>query len=537
MGKNKGYYPNCDATIWLRSCKKEIIKPIKGKASGTIPFWINGSLYRNGPGLLEIGDCRVGHLFDGLGLLHKFSIKNGTVTYQCRFLRSNTYKRNIKANRIVVTDFGTKSVPDPCQTIFHRIASTFKWGGETSDNAMVSIYPFGDELYALSEMPYIHKINKNNLQTEGRIDLKEKMGVVCHSSHPHVMSNGTVYSLAVTASVLGPQHNIVCFPNKPKNHVNDYSMFDKAHVVAGISARWPLHPSYMHTFGVTKNYFIIVEQPLSVAIPQMCIKSLMNMPLWGAMKWYENEQTQINVVSRKSGKIAYTFFAKPFFYLHLINQYECSNHIVVDICSYKDPSMIDCMYIEALKDVQSNPDYASMFRSKPIRFVLPLIDSYGGIEVGKNLVKLPKTKAKAFLQKNRRIYVKPEKLCNLGCETPTINYKKYLGTKYRYFYAISADVDAENPGTIIKVDTLRKTTKTWCEDSCYPSEPIFIPSPNSQSEDDGVILSALVWGGADTHHVGLIVLNAKTMQEMGRTEFRTSSPVPKCLHGWFLPNK
>ncbi|KAK5649129.1 hypothetical protein RI129_004021 [Pyrocoelia pectoralis] len=494
MEKEKNYYPNCDTTVWLRSCKKEIIKPLKGKVTGTIPFWINGVLFRNGPGLLEIGDCKIGHLFDGLALLHRFSIKNGAVTYQCRFLQSNTYKKNTKANRIVVTDFGTRSVPDPCQTIFKRISSTFKWENDVPDNAMISIYPFGDELYTFTETPFIHKINKKNLQTEERVDMKERMGVVSHSSHPHVTSNVSYMHCTILDK-------------------NDYSMFDQAQIVAGIPARWPLHPSYMHTFGITKNYFVIVEQPLSVAVPQMLMNKFMNKPFHGVMKWYENEQTQINVVSRKSGKIAYTFFSKSFFYLHIINQYESANHIVLDICSYKDPSMIDCMYIEAIRNVQNNPDYANMFRSRPIRFVLPLIDSYGELKMGQNLVKLRKTKAQAFLEKNRKIVVKPERLCALGCETPTINYRKH------------------------SVDTINKTTKTWCEKNCYPSEPIFVPTPNGQGEDDGVILSALIWGCNDTNRVGLIVLNAKTLQEIGRAEFHTSSPVPKCLHGWFLPNR
>lgn len=50
----------------------------------------------------------------------RFKFKNGTVTYQCKFLESNTYKQNKAAQRIVITEFGTKACPDPCKTIFHR---------------------------------------------------------------------------------------------------------------------------------------------------------------------------------------------------------------------------------------------------------------------------------------------------------------------------------------------------------------------------------------------------------------------------------
>lgn len=93
---------------------------------------------------------------------------------------------------------------------------------------------------------------------------------------------------------------------------------------------------------------------------------------------------------------------------------------------------------------------------------------------------------------------------------------------------------------------------TWCEPNCYPSEPIFVPAPNckvcncfrkftlaltilniTKSEDDGVILASMVWGKSDENRVGLLVLCAKRWIEIGRCEFTTKGPVPKCLHGWF----
>lgn len=113
-------YPNCDVNVWLRSCEQEIADPIGGVISGTIPEWLNGSLLRNGPGSIKVGDQTFKHLFDASALLHRFNIENGQVTYQCKFLKSESYKKNLAANRIVVSEFGTACVPDPCQSIFER---------------------------------------------------------------------------------------------------------------------------------------------------------------------------------------------------------------------------------------------------------------------------------------------------------------------------------------------------------------------------------------------------------------------------------
>ncbi|KAL1493902.1 hypothetical protein ABEB36_009584 [Hypothenemus hampei] len=407
----------------------------------------------------------------------------------------------------------------------------FSFKSEMSDNAMISVYPYGDEVYAFGESPFIHKIDLETLKTMDRVDISDNVSIVHHTSHPHVMADSSVYNVGMTMYSTGPYHSVVYFPK------SETSMFKEAKIVASIPARWRLHPSYMHTFGITENYYIIVEQPLSISLPSLVALKLQNEPPAGAFRWYGDEYTQINLISRESGKLYKTFQAQTFFYLHIINQYEDSKHIVIDICAYRDPSLLDCMYIETMKGLQTNPDYAKMFRGRPIRFVLPLNPQSQEIAGDSNLVTLQDTKASAKYLPNGEIYVKPEKLCDLGCETPRIHYERYMGKPYRYFYAINADVDATNPGTIIKVDTVLKSMQIWQEQKCFPGEPIFVPSPDSKFEDDGIVLSVLVWGNQDTNHVGLLILDAHTFTEIGRAEFRTPSPVPKCLHGWFFPDK
>lgn len=189
--------------------------------------------------------------------------------------------------------------------------------------------------------------------------------------------------------------------------------------------------------------------------------------------------------------------------------------------------------------MQQNPNYAKLFRGRPLRFFLPLLtqekipkkqnplellkrsiseslsfksnltrmmmksskstqncNKYDEVKttetrpknidatiealLTKNLIKLSDTKCQAFLLSDGTIFCKPELLCNLGCETPRFNYEQCLGVKYRYFYAISCDVDMENPGTIIKVDLFTRKCLTWGETNCYPSEPIFVPTPNGK---------------------------------------------------------
>lgn len=61
---------------------------------------------------------------------------------------------------------------------------------ELSDNANISLYPFGDELYAFNETPFIHKIDPETLDTLERVALREYVSILHHTSHPHVTKDG-----------------------------------------------------------------------------------------------------------------------------------------------------------------------------------------------------------------------------------------------------------------------------------------------------------------------------------------------------------
>ena len=58
-----------------------------------------------------------------------------------------------------------------------------------------------------------------------------------------------------------------------------------------------------------------------------------------------------------------------------------------------------------------------------------------------------------------------------------------------------------------------------------------------QAEDDGVVLSAVLRAKGIDSEVFLLVLDASSFTELARVTFKTSGPVPKCLHGWFVPQQ
>lgn len=297
-----------------------------------------------------------------------------------------------------------------------------------------------------------------------------------------LMISDQVYNLGTSVTNNKAAYNLICFPNEP-NGINN------VHIVATIPARWSFHPSYIHTFGVTENYFIIVEQPLSISLLECVKMRVLKRPLASTFKWFQDECTLIHAVCRRSGKRKFTVKAATFFFMHIINTYETDDHIVVDICCYRDPAVLDCLYTDAIKNLQQIVNYSNMVGCLPMRFVLPInvpcsessgdssissswnycewityltratgeekpctnmgnknylfdgesttIDKEHGIDChNENLVKLKNSTAKAYRMSSQHeggdpeIFCVPERLCDIACEVPRINDKISQGSEW-----------------------------------------------------------------------------------------------------------
>lgn len=75
---------------------------------------------------------------------------------------------------------------------FRRISTAFNPAKRNSDNAMISIYPFKNEMFAFTESPVMFRINPNSLETEEKVDLSATLGIINHTSHPHVTNDHSV---------------------------------------------------------------------------------------------------------------------------------------------------------------------------------------------------------------------------------------------------------------------------------------------------------------------------------------------------------
>lgn len=458
--------------------------PVKGK----FPQWLAGDLIRNGPVMFSIGGKPVGHWFDGLGMLHAFAFEKGRVYYSNRFLRSDAYRRVVEKGSIDYLTFAA----DPCRSLFQQLFTIFRPSmGEHIKNANVNIAKLADQWAALTEIPLPVRFDKETLETLGVLDYSDDLpGRGCFASaHPHYDAvRGETISYLVK---YGSRSTYII-----------YKMLD------GSSKRIPIasipvdEPSYMHSFAVTDNYVILTEFPLLVKPIDFLIKGK---PFIKNFHWKPEQNTTFLIVDRSSGELASKCTCDAFFAFHHANAYEKNGELVIDLVAYPDPSIIYSVssYPSFDSDFAAAKEFNAHHRPFLQRFHLSL--ATGAIQ--------------------------SSILYNGPIEFPRIN-ELYDGRAYQYLYGVdpSGLFSLEDKRELIKIDLNSCQPLTWSQKSCHPGEPVFVPSANPSSEDDGVVLSVVF--DLASNHSFIIALDAKSFQEIARAEL--PHKIPAGLHGQFF---
>ncbi|XP_007494883.2 carotenoid-cleaving dioxygenase, mitochondrial [Monodelphis domestica] len=513
---------------------EETPQPISAKIQGHFPKWLEGCLIRIGPGKFEFGKEKYNHWFDGMALLHQFRMEKGNVTYRSKFLQSDTYMTNSIYNRIVVSEFGTLALPDPCKNVFERFMSKFE-SSKITDNTNVSCVRYKGDYYISTETTYMNKVDPETLEKTEKVDWGEFIAVNGATAHPHYDPDGTAYNMGNSYGPHGSCYNVI---QVPPQKVDPEETIHGARVICSIPCDQKMKPSYYHSFGMTKNYIIFVEQPLKMNLWKIITSKIRGKPFMDGISWEPQYNTKFLVVDKHTGQLLpEVFYSKPFLYFHQINAFEDEGCIILDLCCQDDGRVLDAYQLQNLRKAGEGLDqvYNSVARAFPRRFVLPL-DISTKASVGQNLSPLTYSSASAVKQADGTIWCSHENLHHKdleeegGLEFPQINYTQYNSRKYRFFYGCGFRHLVGD--SLIKVDVVTKKLKVWRKDGFYPSEPVFVPIPGANEEDGGVILSVVITPNQN-ESAFLLVLDAKTFEELGRAEV----PVPMSygFHGTFIP--
>jgi beta,beta-carotene 9',10'-dioxygenase len=438
---------------------------------GELPEWLTGSLLRTGPAKFEAGERGYRHWFDGLAMLHRFTLADGAVSYANRFLQSRAYRAAREQSRIVYSEFAT----DPCRSLFKRVATAFS-PPAFGDNANVNLIRLGDEFLAMTETPLPVVFDPQTLQTIGVAEPAPGQLTV---AHPH--RSPKTGELVSYATHFGPYTTYRVYAQQSRG---------KRRMIAKLPVS---RPAYMHSFAITERYVVLVEFPLVVA--PMAIP-LSGRPFIDNYHWRPQQGTRFRVIELKTGKLRGTYEGEPFFAFHHVNAFERDAELVIDLCAYDDAEIVRGLYLDHLR--QEHP-------------ALP------NPELRRCRLRLDDTS------------VESEPLADVGLELPRIAYRRCNGRPYRYVYGAGQRDGGDFLDQLVKVDTERGEASVWSEPGTYPGEPVFVPQPGAADEDAGVLLSVVLDAAAGSSF--LLVLDAGDLNELARA--RVPHPIPFGFHGQF----
>ncbi|HYM46094.1 MAG TPA: carotenoid oxygenase family protein [Solirubrobacteraceae bacterium] len=462
--------PTAAPELGFSTLEREVVVDELG-LSGELPRWLSGSLLRTGPAKFEVGEQRMRHWFDGLAMLHRFSIDGGRVSYGNRFLESRSYRAAREHGRIVYGEFAT----DPCRSLFKRVQTLFSKDA-LPDNANVNVTRLGERFIAMTETPLPVQFDARTLQSAG-VPPYEAPGQLS-TAHPHM--DRTTGAMLNYAAKLSRRSSYRFFEVGPRA--------TKPRVIASLEAK---EPAYMHSFGLTERWFVLAEFPYVV---NPLALALSGRPYIENYRWKPELGTRFTLVDRVGGKTTAGFQTDACFAFHHVNAYEDGGEVVVDLCAYPDPGVIEDLYLERLR--AGKPVAAATLT----RFRLGLADRS----------------------------VRSEQLADGDIELPRINYARCNERPYRYVWGNGSGAHGWVE-QILKVDTTDGVTLGWSEADCYPGEPVFVARPGAEDEDDGVLLSVVLDAHAGASF--LLVLDAADLSELARAE--APHHIPFGFHGQF----
>ena len=301
----------------------EIVAPSL-EVEGVIPNWLSGTLLRNGPARFRLEDKTLNHWFDGLAMLHKFDIANGKVSYANKFIDSPAF-RAAENGKMQYAEFAT----DPCRSLFKRIAQVFT-GSKPGANANVSIGKIAERLVAQTESPMPVAFDEETLKTIGIVSYSDTLKGQLTTAHPHYDQHS--------------QFNYLLNFGRQSTY-NIYTMLD------GSSERWLIgsyrtdRPSYMHSFGLTQKYVVLMEFPLVVNPLNMLLRGK---PFIANYTWEPQRGTRFSLVDRDTGEVSHAHTGEAWFGFHHVNSADRDGKVDFDMIVYPDAAVVQYFYLNSL---------------------------------------------------------------------------------------------------------------------------------------------------------------------------------------------
>ena len=473
-------YSNADWQLGYESLTTEHsywIDEIKGE----IPAELEGTLFRNGPGILGRGGQNYGHPFDGDGMIAKLTFHQGQAHFTNRFVRTPEFLAEQEADQVLYRGvFGTQK---PGGWWANFLDLKFK------NPANTNVIYHGDKLLALWEASSPYRLDPYTLNT---LEM-ESFGGSFRTGQPFTAhpvldpDSGDLIAFGVDA---GLNSKLWFYRLNPQG-----TLVEKTeHPIPGFA--------FMHDAAWTPPYRIFFQNPVSFnPIPF----ALGLQPAGICLDLDDKAPTRILVFDEVGERT--TLESDPGFIFHHVNAFQQEGEIIIDSILY-----------ETLPNIDVGEDYRQV--------------NFAQVPPGKlcrTRFQTPNHSHASTPQVHRQI------LLHHSVEFPMI-HPHWVGKPHRYVYLGATHHSSGNAPlqALLKLDTYTGDQQIHSfAPQGYVSEPIFVPKPGLSQEDEGWLI-LLIFNSQERRSY-FAILDAAQVDGGPVAELWLTHHVPYGLHGRFTP--
>ena len=447
---------------------------------GEIPADLSGTLFRNGPGLLDVNGTPLQHPFDGDGMICSIQFDQGKAHFRNRFVRTEGYLAEQKAGKILYRGvFGT---PKAGGLLANAFDINFK------NIANTHIIYWAGKLLALWEADQPYRLDPATLDTLGLEDFSGLLNPGDpFSAHPRILPHADGDRLVNFAIKPGLSSQVKLFEFDQAGEVVHQQQF----VIPGFA--------FIHDFAVTPNYYIFFQNPVILnPIPFL-------FGLKGAgecISFKPGNPTKIWLVQRGDRNTTpQQLDTEACFVFHHANAYEADGQVIVDSICY-----------DTFPGLESGIDFRNI--------------DFDGVPPG-TLWRFQMNPETATVEKTP--------LIKRSCEFPTL-HPANAGQDYRYVYIGATDASTGNAPlqAILKTDLHTGAEQVWsAAPQGFMGEPVFIPKPDATQEEQGWVVALVYDGNQDRSDV--VILDAEKFDQGPIARLHLQHHIPYGLHGSFTP--
>ncbi|CAE8598919.1 unnamed protein product [Polarella glacialis] len=488
------------------------------KVTGKLPSYLTGLMVQPGPGRFTMGEYKMNHALDGFSKINRleFDAKKNSVIFSAQFLESGFYNESKESNAIAHSMLLCEPAPGRSQP--HGLLNVLG----ANDNNYIKARKIGDTEFIASDTNVVtfmtggfSKINdtvtpslmmKSHNHWEDSMEPEGRMCMMAAFAHGHEdPDTGDFISVTSCVALMPgmPQSHIIfkIHPSNPRRREK----------IAELTLPSGRSPSYMHAFGVTERYVVLVATPLYMDLPAvMQGKGLAE----GGLLMPVEDHTLFQVVDKTSGKLVKEYKVPGFLFGHVVNAFEDgpSGDIVIDV-TFK--TMESRSFFEYFKTVHLGNMIDRDLASKGTIMRYKLHPEDGTVETSYTLPNEPS--------------------CDI--EVPRMHPAR-VGKPYCVFWGVQFGSNAT-----LGFASFAVVKRNWCtgeqitsqKTGHFPAEHEFVPKyPDGKqgAEDEGTLVGIVFDSIQGESYVQ--VLDAQTLEKIAEAPLGIKVPFP--VHASFFPS-